>query len=291
MLKISLIATLLMVGSLWCVPSAASTGHADVGCGSQSFVDHGVSDQLQLQCLHSLRDSGGLQKLDTKTLDREANYRYTQAALKGKPSDAEAFAILENEVDRRFPPTGERSHAVFAAYLFAGQPAKAEAERQQMALNLPPIDLSSFKNIEKRPGLASYWDFESNGRLMRQGFIALETGPHVVVYSTAGCGVCNAFMRYLETDQRMMSAFLAASVWIDTPDANFSADYYRQWNTRYPFEMHVIFDRENWPERHIAGTPVFLFMKDGRVDKEIQGWSPKRNDEIRQALKQIGLEG
>jgi hypothetical protein len=113
----------------------------------------------------------------------------------------------------------------------------------------------------------------------------------IVVVSSPLCHFSQRAIRSIESDADLRPLFHDHAVWVVPPDQSTPFTTVAQWNRLHPHEsMAVAYRREEWPMIDLWETPVFYFLRDGRVVSKVVGWPiAGRKAEIRRSLKRAGL--
>jgi hypothetical protein len=113
----------------------------------------------------------------------------------------------------------------------------------------------------------------------------------IVVVSSPLCHFSQRAIRSIESDADLRPLFHEHAVWIVPPDQSTPFATVATWNRLHPHEsMAVAYRREEWSMIDLWETPVFYFLRDGRVVGKVVGWPiAGRKAEIRLSLKRAGL--
>ena len=124
-----------------------------VACSSWKLGEHELSDEMQLQCLAAQEGAGTLRTVSTSVLYSEEDYWYSRVATTGIAADAEIIRLLVNERERRKPPKGQSSTAIYSALLLSGQIEKAAFQiGADQFFELPVGKLSALSEAEQSSG-------------------------------------------------------------------------------------------------------------------------------------------
>lgn len=113
----------------------------------------------------------------------------------------------------------------------------------------------------------------------------------IVVVSSPLCHFSQRAIRSIESDADLRPLFHDHAVWVVPPDQSTPFATVAKWNRVHPHEsMAVAYRREEWPMIDLWETPVFYFLREGRVVSKVVGWPiAGRKAEIRRSLKRAGL--
>jgi hypothetical protein len=133
--------------------------------------------------------------------------------------------------------------------------------------------------------------------LVHAGGSKLERAPvhlgngRIIVVSSPLCHFSQRAVRSIESDAALRPLFHDHAVWVVPPDQSTPFATVAKWNRVHPYEaMAVAYRREEWPMIDLWETPVFYFLRDGRVVSKVIGWPVAgRKAEIKRSLKLAGL--
>jgi hypothetical protein len=102
---------------------------------------------------------------------------------------------------------------------------------------------------------------------------------------------CQRAIRSIESDALLRPLIRDNALWIVPPDQSTPFATVATWNRLHPHEqMAFVYRREEWPMVERWETPVFYFLKDGRVVSIVRGWPVAgRKAEIRRSLRLAGF--
>ena len=112
----------------------------------------------------------------------------------------------------------------------------------------------------------------------------------MVVISHPLCHFSRNAMAAIEADPALSKA-MARSLWLAPVDRKLNLEVIRQWNGEHPeHPMVIAFDRAEWPDFDSWSTPMFYFLRDGKLVSVVEGWPSEGNKEaLLKAAEQIGL--
>jgi hypothetical protein len=131
---------------------------------------------------------------------------------------------------------------------------------------------------------------EAGGSKLERRSVDLRNG-RIVVVSSPLCHFSQRAIRSIENDAGLRPLFHDNAVWVVPPDQSTPFTTVAKWNHLHPHEsMAVAYRREEWPMIDLWETPVFYFLRDGRVVSKVVGWPiAGRKAEIRRSLQRAGL--
>jgi len=129
------------------------------------------------------------------------------------------------------------------------------------------------------------------GKKLVRKSVDLSEGRLIVVVSSPLCHFCQRAIRSIESDAFLRPLIQDNALWIVPPDQSTPFATVATWNRLHPHEqMAFVYRREEWPMVERWETPVFYFLKDGRVVSIVRGWPVAgRKAEIRRSLRLAGF--
>lgn len=273
----------LLVTLLPAFPASAE----GVDC-KKKLLEAGYSPADQLHCVSLLAERGQLASaLKTADLKRLISKVYERVMVKGDRDDAQTFRLLVAEEKRRDARDRVHDETVFGAFLAVGDVEAAEGAPYAKAPVIRRVSLAAPTD----PKWSRMWEVKSSPTQLVEKAVDLTRGVHIVVYTSPGCGFCQAASQAIASEPSTRKIFLARSHWINIPDANYSEAFYASWSeAKYTFPTSVVFDRKGWPERRIPATPYFFFVRDGQVVGELIGWFDGSPAKLRAILHKTGID-
>jgi hypothetical protein len=193
------------------------------------------------------------------------------------------------ELHRRGITSNEYDEKVFAALvesrLFEKARAFAKLHRLASVEAVPDVVDNVAHNGPTRLLVS-----DGGKRLVRKSAV-LKSGRLIVVISSPLCHFCQRAIRSIENDASLRPLVLDHALWIVPPDQSTPFATVATWNREHPHEqMAYAYRREEWPMVERWETPVFYFLKDGRIVSTVTGWPRTgRKAEIRRSLRLAGL--
>jgi hypothetical protein len=131
----------------------------------------------------------------------------------------------------------------------------------------------------------------AGGKKLARKSVDLRRGHLIVVVSSPLCHFCQRAIRSIESDEFLRPLIQDHALWIVPPDQSTPFATVAEWNRLHPHEqMEYVYRREEWPLVERWETPVFYFLKDGRVAGKVRGWpAAGRKAEIRRSLRLAGI--
>jgi hypothetical protein len=130
----------------------------------------------------------------------------------------------------------------------------------------------------------------AGGSQLERRSVDLRTG-RILVVSSPLCHFSQRAIRSIESDRALRPLFHNHAVWLVPADQSTPFTTVARWNHLHPHEtMAVAYRREEWPMVDRWETPVFYFLRDGRVVSKVIGWPVAgRKAEIKRSLKLAGF--
>jgi hypothetical protein len=114
------------------------------------------------------------------------------------------------------------------------------------------------------------------------------TGSQILVVSHPMCGFSAAAMEAIGTEPALAAVFARNARWLVPQEISGDLEPLRK-PSRFRFTL--AYKRTEFPMIDSWETPTFYFLKDGRVEKKVQGWPKQgRMQEILDGLRAINLE-
>ena len=175
--------------------------------------------------------------------------------------------------------------ALVESRLFDGARAFAKLHRLASVEAVPDVVENAGR---KRPTVLLVT--EGGKKLVRRA-VDIEHGRLIVVISSPLCHFCQRAIRSIESDAVLRPLIRNHALWIVPPDQSTPFATVARWNRLHPSEqMSYVYRREEWPMVERWETPVFYFLKDGRVVSTVRGWPDAgRKAELRRSLRLVGL--
>lgn len=152
---------------------------------------------------------------------------------------------------------------------------------------LPPTP--AFKDVSANAKKTEMVVGEAGASLTRQE-AKIDSDTTVFVVGHPRCHFTQRAVRDIEADPRMRTIFRQHAKWIAPQDRELDFSVFDQWNKEHPYmTLTVVYRKDEWPLFTDWSTPLFYFVKDGRVVDTIAGWPKQgRMAELANALRKLG---
>lgn len=139
-------------------------------------------------------------------------------------------------------------------------------------------------------GAPSLWRVDTGTSTLHREAVDLQP-PRIVVVAHPHCGFCRRAAAAIATDADLRRLMQQHATWLAPASGPFAFDAVLAWNRQHPYAPIAYAWREqDWPMIEDWATPVFHFIRDGQVQRRIQGWPGEgRLDELRAAAAALGL--
>ena len=129
------------------------------------------------------------------------------------------------------------------------------------------------------------------GKKLVRTAVDIMSGRLIVVISSPLCHFSQRAIRSIESDALLRPLIRNHSLWIVPPDQSTPFATVATWNQLHPHEqMAYVYRRDEWPMVERWETPVFYFLRSGRVVSKVRGWPVAgRKAELRRGLRLTGL--
>lgn len=148
---------------------------------------------------------------------------------------------------------------------------------------LPPLPTG----VGVMPGQVVVWrPAEAAGALSTH--IVEQDKLRVVVLSHPRCGFSQRAIAAIEADP-VLSARLGDALWLSPPSGSLDLSDVQAWNRAHPgARLSYAVAMRDWPQFDNWATPVFYFMRGGKVVATVTGWPTEgRARELHQAFAQM----
>ena len=282
---------------------AASAGGAGPGSPAGAAAAAGCDAPTARAALPPPAFAGCVQQLVARS--RQSPERLSAAALDAlvgevlmrsidasAPAHVEAIETLLGELERRH----ETSPLQRAALVWVLQLNGRYDEARQRQGTTRTIYTSAFptrvpSTSPRHAGELQTWVWNAKADTLSERFVDLSQGPRVIVMSAPNCHFCAQAVADIDADAGLRKAFAAHAIWVDRPFSGLDQDAMLAWTAAHPdAPITVLLDPAGWPRPGSRGTPDFLFLRDGKVVRELVGWPPGHEDDARQAFRAIGVD-
>lgn len=177
---------------------------------------------------------------------------------------------------------------LYGAYVRVRMFAEAErlvrAHRPQAPSPFPAIS----KDISFNAALPAVVKLQEEGLLITN--IRPDSALRIVVTVGPYCAPSQRALRDISNDSALSAYFRRHALWLLPVDSDLHVDHLKRYSELAAVgNVGVAYDRTSWPLVDSWSTPIFYFLRDGRVISKVQGW-PKggRVEEVRRAIQSAG---
>jgi hypothetical protein len=140
-------------------------------------------------------------------------------------------------------------------------------------------------------GRATVWRLDDDGKSLTRTVVDLAPTQIIV---TASCHFSVDAAEDITGDPVLGPVFASRARWLTLPPGRERIDLAREWNRRFPrAQVTMAYDQREWALLPSWSTPVFYFVRDGKVVDRVTGWRRGVDAESRQplisALRRNGL--
>ncbi len=192
-----------------------------------------------------------------------------------KRTHAEDSLVLLRELEVRGLRTEAQVREAHEGLLRARLLAEArDLQARSAALKLEGVPPIAGEGMEPQP--FSVLALSEDGRSYAVESLPLEQGPRVVVLSSPHCGFSQKALDALQGDAGLKAAFERSASFVVPPQGSLEPAPFAAWRARHPWlRPKLIYRPEDWEGKGLSGaTPTFYFLKDGRLEKKVNSWSP-----------------
>jgi hypothetical protein len=132
----------------------------------------------------------------------------------------------------------------------------------------------------------------ADARRLTRRDVNLDSSAEVLVVVSPLCHFAQYSLGDIASDSKIGTAFSQHATWLVPPDdGSTPVAEVARWNREHPHEPMVLaYDYHEWPMIDRWYTPVFYFLRNGRLVSEVIGWPRAgRKPEIVAALQNVGL--
>ncbi len=278
------------------IAAAAAAGMvADTGAGeaavSTSIKTH--HDRLKGVEESTRDDARERARRMTETFDRDLAAAYTPERL-ATASDEEleelfqaanrvvfyahgpAHAVLlqrtAQSLETRSKLTDEHRRDLYRAWVVTRQFDNANA----LARAHPGLQLQALPSVPTADapgaGRVVVWRPADDAEALSAQVVEQDVPTHVVVLSHPRCGFSQRAIAAIEADP-VLSARLGHALWLAPPNGSLDLRDVQAWNRAHPgARLSYAVAMGDWPQFDSWATPVFYFMREGRVVATVTGW-------------------
>lgn len=230
------------------------------------------------------RDPASMDSQDLATLFNAANIAHAYSI---QATHLQAMQRAFGELQARGLVEQRSFSDMHAALMASRQFEQASAlEKTFPQWNVEPAPTLATSSSSGKTALA----VQESGNTLTRTTLAVDQGARVVVISHPLCHFSRNAMAAIEADPALSKA-MARSLWLAPVDRKLNLDVLQQWNREHPeHPMVIAFDRAEWPNFDSWSTPMFYFLRDGKLVSVVEGWPSEGNKEaLLKAANQIGL--
>ena len=149
---------------------------------------------------------------------------------------------------------------------------------------LPPVPMAG----SAAAGQVVVWRPADDAETLSAQTVDLDVPTRVVVLSHPRCGFSQRAIAAIEADPAL-SARLHDALWLAPPNGSLDLADVQAWNRVHPgARLSYAVAMHDWPQFDSWATPVFYFMREGRVVATVTGWPKEgRARELHQAFAQM----
>lgn len=239
----------------------------------------------------SLQDAYAPHRLSSAS-DSELEARF-QAANRvvfyaHEPRHAALLARTADMLETRLLLTDEHRRDVYRSWVVTRGFEQANAlARVHPALQLPvlpPVPAAG----DLAAGQVAVWQPADTAETLSAQIVDRDAPRRVVVLSHPRCGFSQRAIAAIEADPAL-SARLRDALWLAPPSGSLDLADIQAWNRAHPdARLSYAVAMRDWPPFDSWATPVFYFMREGRVVATVTGWPKEgRARELHQAFAQM----
>ncbi len=159
--------------------------------------------------------------------------------------------------------------------------------RAHPALQLPVLPPAPVAD-DPGAGQVVVWRPADDAEALSAQVVDLHVPTRVVVLSHPRCGFSQRAIAAIEADP-VLSARLRDALWLAPPNGSLDLSDVQAWNRTHPgAPLRYAVAMRDWPQFDSWATPVFYFMREGRVVATVTGWPQEgRARELHAAFAQM----
>lgn len=149
---------------------------------------------------------------------------------------------------------------------------------------LPPVPPADVPGA----GRVVVWRPADDAEALSAQVVEQDVPSRVVVLSHPRCGFSQRAVAAIEADP-VLSARLGDALWLAPPNGSLDLRDIQEWNRAHPgARLSYAVAMGDWPQFDSWATPVFYFMREGRVVATVTGWPREgRARELHEAFAQM----
>lgn len=139
---------------------------------------------------------------------------------------------------------------------------------------------------------ARVFDVSDDAKTLELKSFPAETGPRLVMTVSPVCGPSGRADAAIESDPLLKRLVNDHAIRVTAPGEMRYLEGISQWNRTHPqAKEYVAYKPSDWPGIDLGETPIFYFLKDGKVIKQVTGWpSDDQKQELLKGFAAIGIE-
>lgn len=204
------------------------------------------------------------------------------------PAHAVLLQRTAQSLDTRSKLTDEHRRDLYRAWVVTRQFDNANAlARRHPGLQLqalPPVPTADAPGV----GRVVVWRPADDAEALSAQVVEQDVPTRVVVLSHPRCGFSQRAIAAIKADA-VLSARLGDALWLAPPNGSLDLGDVQAWNRAHPdARLSYAVAMRDWPQFDSWATPVFYFMREGRVVATVTGWPREgRARELHQAFAQM----
>lgn len=205
-----------------------------------------------------------------------------------RPAHAVLLQRTAQSLDMRSKLTDKHRRDLYRAWVvtrrFDDANALARSHPGLQLQALPPVPTAD----DPGAGRVVVWRPAAAAAALSAQVVEQDVPTRVVVLSHPRCGFSQRAIAAIEADP-VLSARLGDALWLAPPNGSLDLHDIQVWNRAHPgARLSYAVAMGDWPQFDSWATPVFYFMREGRVVATVTGWpSEGRARELHEAFAQM----
>ena len=289
--------------ALLAIPLVNAPVHADAGSGDfglsrlQAIEEQTVGNererarQMTDAFGRSLQDAYAPHRLSSASdSELEALFQVANRVVfyTHEPRHAALLARTADMLEARSLLTDAHRRDVYRGWVVTRGFEQANAlARAHPALRLPVLPSVPAAG-DATAGQVVVWRPADDAETLSAQPVDLDAPTRVVVLSHPRCGFSQRAIAAIEADPAL-SVRLRDALWLAPPNGSLDLSDIQAWNRAHPdARLSYAIAMRDWPQFDSWATPVFYFMREGRVVATVTGWPKEgRARELHQAFAQM----
>ena len=131
-----------------------------------------------------------------------------------------------------------------------------------------------------KSGEPSEWVIAADARVATRRRVDLNCDWMMVVVSHPLCGPSGRATKAIYADAALANRLKGRTKWVTPQDSNITIEIFQQLNIDYPdAPVSVVHIANEWPLEKFSSTPIFYFLREGKVVESFSGWPKEGNFE------------